>query len=96
MSRSSFAAVVGSVVAAAMLSAGAARIAAQDPPPPPKNPPPPGWIDPRNPPKEDPKIFTAPWRISMILYRHREPSAQILEYECYGFDNEFHAPVPSN
>ena len=45
---------------------------------------------------EDPKIFTAPWRISMILYRHREPSAQILEYECYGFDNEFHAPVPSN
>jgi hypothetical protein len=28
-------------------------IAAQGPPPPPQNPPPPGWIDPRNPPKED-------------------------------------------
>src|SRR5215510_12654839 len=55
MSRPSIAAVIGSVVAGAMLSAGVARIAAQGPPPPPKNPPPPGWIDPRNPPKEDPK-----------------------------------------
>jgi hypothetical protein len=45
---------------------------------------------------EDPKVFTAPWRMSMILYRHREPNAQLLEYECYSFDNEFHAPVPSN
>jgi len=54
MSRPSFAAVIASVVAGAMLSAGAARIAAQGPPPPPKNPPPPGWVDPRNPPKEDP------------------------------------------
>src|SRR5512138_390764 len=23
---------------------------------------------------EDPKVFTAPWRMSMILYRHREPN----------------------
>ena len=45
---------------------------------------------------EDPKVFTAPWRMSMVLYRHREPNVQILEYECFGFDNEFHAPVPSN
>ena len=45
---------------------------------------------------EDPKVFTAPWRMSMVLYRHREPNAQLLEYECYSFDNEFHAPVPSN
>jgi hypothetical protein len=45
---------------------------------------------------EDPKVFTAPWRMSMVLYRHREPNFQILEYECYAFDNEFHAPVPSN
>jgi hypothetical protein len=44
---------------------------------------------------EDPKVFTAPWRMSMVLYRHREPNAQLLEYECYSFDNEFHAPVPS-
>jgi hypothetical protein len=45
---------------------------------------------------EDPKVFTAPWRLSMVLYRHREPNAQLLEYECFSFDNEFHAPVPSN
>jgi hypothetical protein len=45
---------------------------------------------------EDPKVFTGPWRMSMVLYRHREPNAQLLEYECFSFDNEFHAPVPSN
>ena len=44
---------------------------------------------------EDPKVFTAPWRMRIVLYRHREPNAQLLEYECYSFDNEFHAPVPS-
>jgi hypothetical protein len=44
---------------------------------------------------EDPKVFTAPWRMSMVLYRHREANAQLLEYECFSFDNEFHAPVPS-
>jgi hypothetical protein len=44
---------------------------------------------------EDPGVFTRPWRMSMILYRHREPNAQLLEYDCFGFDNEFHAPPPS-
>ena len=44
---------------------------------------------------EDPKVFTAPWRMSTILYRHREPNFQLLEYECFTFDNEFHAPAPS-
>jgi len=43
-----------SVIAAAMVSSTAVRLAAQGPPPPPKAAPPPGWIDPRNPPKEDP------------------------------------------
>ncbi len=40
---------------------------------------------------EDPKVFTRPWKMSMILYRHKEKNLQLLEYECYGFDNEFHA-----
>jgi hypothetical protein len=44
---------------------------------------------------EDPKVFTAPWRMSTILYRHREPNFQLLEYECFTFDSEFHAPTPS-
>jgi len=37
---------------------------------------------------EDPKVFTRPWRMSMILYRHKEKNFQLLEYECYGFDYE--------
>jgi hypothetical protein len=43
---------------------------------------------------EDPKVFTRPWRMSMILYRHREANLQLLEYECYTFDNEFHVTPP--
>jgi len=37
---------------------------------------------------EDPKVFTRPWTMRMILYRHREKNFQLLEYECYGFDYE--------
>jgi len=44
---------------------------------------------------EDPKVFTRPWRMSMVLYRHKEKNLQLLEYECFAFDNEFHAPVPN-
>ena len=31
---------------------------------------------------EDPKVFTRPWTISMILYRRVEMNAQILEFKC--------------
>jgi hypothetical protein len=31
---------------------------------------------------EDPKIFSRPWVMRMVLYRHREPGFQLLEYEC--------------
>jgi len=41
---------------------------------------------------EDPKVFTRPWKMSMILYRHREKNFQILEYECYGFEHEKYYP----
>ena len=44
---------------------------------------------------EDPKVFTAPWRMSMVLYRHREPNFQLLDHDCYAFDDEFRAPTPS-
>jgi hypothetical protein len=43
---------------------------------------------------EDPAVFAQPWRMSMILYRRREPNVQLLEYDCFGFDNEFHPPAP--
>lgn len=37
---------------------------------------------------EDPKVFTRPWNISLILYRHKEKNFQLLEHECYTFDYE--------
>ena len=43
---------------------------------------------------EDPKVFTRPFRINMVLYRNREPNFQLLDYECYAFalDEEPIAP----
>ena len=38
---------------------------------------------------EDPKVFTRPWKISMPLYRRLEPNAQLLEYRCIDFVEEF-------
>jgi hypothetical protein len=35
---------------------------------------------------DDPKVFTRPWKMSMILYRHKEENFQLLDYECYTFD----------
>jgi hypothetical protein len=34
---------------------------------------------------EDPKVFTRPWTISMVLYRRTEPNFRLLDYECYAF-----------
>jgi hypothetical protein len=39
---------------------------------------------------DDPKVFTRPWTITMPLYRRIEKNVQVLEYECYAFDNPFH------
>ncbi len=37
---------------------------------------------------EDPKVFSRPWKIQMILYRHAEPHAQLLEFKCVEFVEE--------
>ena len=43
---------------------------------------------------EDPKVFTRPWKISMILYRHKEKNLRLLEYECYSFEGpEIYKPI---
>ena len=34
---------------------------------------------------EDPKVFSRPWTIEVLLYRHKEPNFRILEYECQIF-----------
>jgi hypothetical protein len=38
---------------------------------------------------EDPKTFTRSWKISMPLYRRLEPNAQLIEYNCVEFVEEF-------
>ena len=36
---------------------------------------------------EDPKVFSRPWKMNLILYRHREPRFQLLEYECHALES---------
>ena len=33
----------------------------------------------------DPKVFTRPWTMTVVLYRHLEANAQVLDYPCYAF-----------
>jgi len=37
---------------------------------------------------EDPKVFTRPWKMNMLLYRHLEKNAQLMEYKCVAFAEE--------
>ena len=36
---------------------------------------------------EDPKVFTRPWTMRMLLYRRKETNIQVLDYQCYAFDH---------
>jgi hypothetical protein len=38
---------------------------------------------------DDPRVFTRPWKMSMILYKHAEPDMQLLEFQCIPFADEF-------
>ena len=44
---------------------------------------------------EDPKVFTRPWKMSMIFYRHLERNFRVLEYLCWAFPLEKYYPYPS-
>lgn len=37
---------------------------------------------------EDPQVFSRPWKMQMILYRHVEQHPQLLEYDCIAFADE--------
>jgi len=37
---------------------------------------------------EDPKVFSRPWKISMVLYRHVEKNARLMEFKCVEFVEE--------
>jgi hypothetical protein len=43
---------------------------------------------------EDPKIFTRPWTLRLMLYRRKEPHFQLLDYDCYTFQWERFYPYP--
>lgn len=34
---------------------------------------------------DDPKTYTRPWTLRVLLYRHKEPNFRILEYECHAY-----------
>ena len=34
---------------------------------------------------DDPQVYTRPWTIRMLMYRHKEPNASLLEYECNAY-----------
>jgi hypothetical protein len=38
---------------------------------------------------EDPQTFTRPWTINLILYKHLEKNAQLLEFKCQEYVEEF-------
>jgi hypothetical protein len=37
---------------------------------------------------EDPQVFTRPWKMMMTLYRRKDPSMELLEYECFAYKFE--------
>ena len=45
---------------------------------------------------EDPKVFTRPWTINLVFYRHTEPNVRLLDYECYAFALDDVPIVPTN
>jgi hypothetical protein len=38
---------------------------------------------------DDPKTFTRVWKLSMILYKHVEPNASLLQLQCIPFADDF-------
>ena len=43
---------------------------------------------------EDPKVFSRPWKMNMVLNRHKEKNFRLLEYDCFAFDLEKYYPYP--
>jgi hypothetical protein len=37
---------------------------------------------------EDPQTFSRPWKMNVILYKHREKNARLLEFKCVEFTEE--------
>ena len=37
---------------------------------------------------DDPKTFTRPWKMSLLLYRRQEKNAQLMDFKCVEFVEE--------
>jgi hypothetical protein len=44
---------------------------------------------------EDPKVFSRPWEIDVLLYRHREKNFQLIENYCFTLEYDRYYPVPT-
>lgn len=44
---------------------------------------------------EDPKVYSRPWNITVLLYRHREKNFQLVEDYCFTLDYDKFYPVPA-
>ncbi|HEX6996349.1 MAG TPA: hypothetical protein VF339_19620 [Gammaproteobacteria bacterium] len=45
---------------------------------------------------DDPKVFTRPWELGVILYRHREKNFQLIENYCYTLEYDEYYPFPAD
>ena len=45
---------------------------------------------------DDSKVFTRPWTMNLVFYRHTEPDFRLLDYECYAFALDDVPIVPTN
>ena len=43
---------------------------------------------------EDPKVFSRPWKLNVILHRHREKNFQLIENYCFTLGYDKYYPVP--
>ena len=41
---------------------------------------------------DDPAVFTRPWSLNVVLYRHRETNAQLIENYCFTHEYDEHYP----
>ena len=44
---------------------------------------------------EDPKVFSRPWKMSMVAHRHTEENARLLDYECAVAAEEYLGTFPN-
>jgi hypothetical protein len=44
---------------------------------------------------EDPKVYSRPWSLGVLLYRHREPNVQLIENYCSTLAYEKYYPLPA-